>query len=115
MPSRTPGLGFARHLRRNPSATERRLWRMLRDRRLEGLKFRRQVPIGPYVADFLCLGCKLIVEADGPFHDQMRDDERDAVLRARRFHVLRFSNEMIVGQPHEVLSEILSVAEARQP
>jgi very-short-patch-repair endonuclease len=115
MPSRTPGLGFARHLRRNPSATERRLWRMLRDRRLEGLKFRRQVPIGPYVADFPCLSCKLIVEADGPLHNEAHDAERDTVLRARGFHVLRFSNEMIGGQPQEVLSAILTVAEVRQP
>jgi very-short-patch-repair endonuclease len=88
---------------------------MLRDRRLDGLKFRRQVPIGPYVADFLCLSCKLIVEADGPLHDEAHDAERDAVLRARGFHVLRFSNDMIVGQPQEVLSAILAVAEVRQP
>jgi very-short-patch-repair endonuclease len=49
-------------MRRNPSATERRLWRLLRDRRLEGLKFRRQIPIGPYFADFVWLSARLIVE-----------------------------------------------------
>src|SRR5271170_5710411 len=68
MPSRTPNLALARAFRRAPPATERMLWKLLRDRRLEGLKFRRQVPLGRYIADFVCLSCKLIVEADGPWH-----------------------------------------------
>ena len=113
MPSRTPDLGFARYMRRNPSVTERRLWRLLRDRRLDGLKFRRQVPIGPYFADFLCLSCKLIVEADGPFHDEEHDAERDAVLRARGFRILRFPNKMIAEAPQEVFAAILAAAVAR--
>jgi uncharacterized protein DUF559 len=54
----------ARAMRGAPTA-ELRLWRLLRDRRLCGLKFRRQVPVGPYIVDFLCVGAKLIVEADG--------------------------------------------------
>ena len=52
-----------------------RLWRLLRDWRLSGLKFRRQVPVGPYIVDFLCVGAKLIVEADGSQHaDNARDE-----------------------------------------
>lgn len=59
---------LARRMRHEPSTMERKLWAILRDRRLEGLKFQRQVVIGPYVADFVCLRRRLIVEADGPFH-----------------------------------------------
>ena len=55
----------AKAMRRDPVANERALWKLLRDRRLGGLKFRRQVPIGRYIADFLCLRHRLIVEADG--------------------------------------------------
>jgi very-short-patch-repair endonuclease len=57
----------ARRLRNNPTATERVLWDRLRQRKLGGLKFRRQTPMGPYVLDFLCLRHRLVVEADGPF------------------------------------------------
>ena len=97
-------------MRRNPSVTERRLWRLLRDRRLESLKFRRQVPIGRYVADFVCFGARLIVEADGPLHDEVRDAERDRWLTGEGFRVLRFSNAMIIGQPQDVFSAILEAA-----
>src|SRR5579872_131250 len=114
MPTRTPGLGLARHMRRNPSVTERRLWRLLRDRKLEGLKFRRQVPIGPYFADFLCLSCRIIVEADGPLHDEGHDAERDAWLENQRFLVLRFPNKMIAEAPHDVFEAILAAAAKRQ-
>src|SRR5580698_5412188 len=97
MPSRTSGLGLARYMRRNPSATERRLWKLLLDRKLVGLKFRRQVPIGPYFADFVCLSCRIIVEADGPFHDEEHDAKRDAWLAGQKFLVLRFPNRVIEG------------------
>jgi very-short-patch-repair endonuclease len=100
-------------MRRNPSVTERRLWRLLRDRKLEGLKFRRQVPIGPYFADFLCLSRRIIVEADGPLHDQEHDAERDAWLDSQRFLVLRFPNKMIAEKPQEVFEAILAAAKAR--
>ena len=83
-------------MRRNPTGTERSLWRLLRDRRLEGLKFRRQVPIGPFIADFACLAHKLIVEADGPVHDPERDASRDDWLKSQGFRVLRFSDGLIL-------------------
>jgi very-short-patch-repair endonuclease len=83
---------------------ERKLWAVLRDRRLAGLKFRRQVPIGPYVADFVCQRHRLIVEADGPFHDD--DTARDAWLEAQGYRVLRLKNEMI-DQPDVVIDAIL--------
>ena len=85
---------FARRLRREMTAAEAMVWRALRGSRLAGLKFRRQVPIGPYVADFLCHEAKIIVEVDGPSHDDpeqsLLDRERDAWLESRGFRVLRF-------------------------
>ena len=67
-------------MRGAPTESELRLWRLLRDR-LSGFKFRRQVPVGPYIVDFLCVGAKLIVEADGSQHAESRHDNiRDAYL-----------------------------------
>jgi very-short-patch-repair endonuclease len=103
-------LAHARRMRLAPSATERLLWGLLRDRRLESLKFRRQVPVGPYIADFLCLRHRLIVEADGPFHDAAADAERDAWLAGEGFRVLRFSNDAIQGDRRTVLDAIVAAA-----
>jgi very-short-patch-repair endonuclease len=101
----------ARTLRTNQTASERRLWGLLRARQLKGLKFRRQVPIGPYVVDFLCLRHRLVVEADGPFHIAEQDAKRDAFLRAQGFRVLRFTNGQI-NAPDQVLGAILQAVEA---
>jgi very-short-patch-repair endonuclease len=100
----------ARALRRRATLTERSLWTLLRDRRLDGLKFRRQVPIGPYVVDFVCHAHRLIVEADGPFHDPARDARRDQWLATQGFHVLRFSNKAIQGAGFDVIDQILETA-----
>jgi very-short-patch-repair endonuclease len=108
MVDRARQLAFARRLRNEPPVTERPLWALLRDRRLEGLKFRRQVPLGRHVADFLCHHHRLIVEADGPHHENsLHDVERDAWLRGQGFRVLRFTNQRIQGEPDAVLAEIL--------
>jgi very-short-patch-repair endonuclease len=104
-------LAHARRMRHAPSATERLLWTLLRDRRLEQLKFRRQVPLGPYVADFACLSHRLIVEADGPFHDPDHDAARDAWIRAQNFRVLRFSNADIENRRELVLAAIVKATE----
>ena len=100
---------FAKSMRKAPAHHERKLWRLLRDRRLEGVKFRRQVPLGPYVADFVSFRHRLIVEADGPAHLTRveYDRARDAWLRAQGFRVLRFPNEKIATDRHGVLSRIL--------
>ena len=111
MVERSGRFAFARRLRREAPATEQQLWRLLRDRRLDGLKFRRQLPIGRYVADFVCLRHRLIVEADGPYHDETRDAERDAWLRSRGFRVLRFKNGE-VNNPDRVLGLILEACAA---
>jgi very-short-patch-repair endonuclease len=65
-------------MRKAPAATERLLWRLLRDKQVDGLKFRRQVPLGPYIADFACMRHRIVIEADGPFHDAEGDAKRDA-------------------------------------
>ncbi len=87
------------------------LWDLLRDRRLHGLKFRRQVPIGIYIADYVSQRHRLIGEADGPFHEERpaHDAERDAWLRRQGFVVLRFANREIDLRPHEVVAKILAV------
>jgi very-short-patch-repair endonuclease len=104
----------ARALRRTQPATERFLWKLLRDRRLDGLKFRRQFPIGPYVVDFVCLSRRLIVEADGPFHEAEADAVRDAWLTSQGFRVLRFSNaEAAAKDP--ALGRILEAAWMQTP
>ena len=103
---------LARRMRRVPALYERKLWALLRDRRLEGLKFRRQVVIGPYVADFICMRHRLIVEADGPLHDAERDAVRDAWLRSQGFRVLRFPNQQIELQDWEVIG---AIADAVKP
>jgi very-short-patch-repair endonuclease len=104
-----------RRLRSNPSATERVLWERLRQRRLGGLKFRRQMPMGPYVLDFVCLRFRLIVEADGPFHDPEKDAIRDAWLKAKGFRVLRFNNSEIHNQPELVADRVLSSLDELPP
>ena len=105
---------LARALRREPPATERLLWSLLRDRRLEGLKFRRQVPLGRYVVDFLCLRHRLVVEADGPHHEgSIRDPIRDAWIGAQGFRVLRFTNKRIQDFPDAVLAEIFQACGRR--
>ncbi|HRD29371.1 MAG TPA: DUF559 domain-containing protein [Caulobacter sp.] len=100
-------------MRRAPTLNERALWKLLRNRRLDGLKFRRQVPIGRYIVDFLCLRHRLIVEADGPTHDDsLRDQERDAWLAGQGFHVMRFANAEIERWPSRVLDAICAAVAA---
>lgn len=89
----------ARTLRREMTDSERRLWRGLRSEQL-GVKFRRQHPLGNYIADFACLAPKLIVELDGSQHQQQQayDAVRDAFFRSEGFSVLRFaSNEPFIN------------------
>ena len=91
------------------SMAEVMLWRSLRGRGIDA-KFRRQLPIGPYVADFACVDAKLIVELDGEPHDterrQATDKERDAWLIRQGWRVLRFPNEMVLGGGDLVIDQI---------
>jgi very-short-patch-repair endonuclease len=96
-------------LRRDQTGAERKLWLLLRDRRLAGAKFRRQAPIGPYIVDFVCLRRKLVVEADGGQHNQNRRDvERDRWLTEQGYVVLRYSNIDILKNPAGVLDDVIN-------
>ena len=107
----------ARNLRKNMTDAERTLWYFLRSRRLAGLKFRRQVPIGPYIVDFACLEKKVIVELDGGAHnfpDHRRyDSQRDAYLEGQGFRVLRFWNHEVLSDIEAVLTVILQACQGR--
>jgi very-short-patch-repair endonuclease len=88
---------YARRLRQTETEAECKLWRALRDRQIEGAKFRRQRPVGRFVADFACVEVRLIVEVDGGQHDGATGDAaRTAVLMAQGWSVVRFwSNEVL--------------------
>ena len=101
-------LEAARGFRREGTATEQFLWEELRGRRLNGYKFRSQMPVAGYIVDFCCLDKRLIVEVDGPVHaDQMEQDARRThALEEPGFRVIRFSNRMIEEEIDEVLKRI---------
>jgi very-short-patch-repair endonuclease len=97
----------ARAMRRTLTDAERTLWHALRDRRMQSIKFRRQAPIGPYIADFLCIEHRLVVEADGSRHAQsLRDVARDEWLARNGYKILRFWNNDILTAQESVLATI---------
>ena len=90
------------------------VWHALRAGRLDGLKFKRQVPIGGYIADFVSFEARLVVELDGPPHDseeqRLHDRRRDRWLAQQGFRILRFPNELILGSAELALAEIRTAA-----
>ena len=97
----------AQNLRREMTDTERILWAQLRGGRIEGYKFRRQQPIGPYIVDFVCQGARLVVEVDGSQHaDSEHDARRDAFLDAKGYRVLRFWNNDVSSNMSGVIDTI---------
>jgi very-short-patch-repair endonuclease len=102
----------ANAMRKAPTLAEDKLWQLVRNRGCGGLKFRRQVPIGDYIADFACFAPRLTLEADGSSHyGSDYDAERDSFfIYHQRFKVLRFRNEMILAEPHLVIEAILRAA-----
>lgn len=103
LPTRT--LEFSRKLRREMTDAENTLWLHLRAGRLDGMKFRRQHPIPPYIADFCCIDRRLIVELDGSQHSEARDAARTRSLESQGWKILRFWD-------HDVLSNTSAVLEA---
>ena len=98
---------FAKDLRTHMTDAERLLWQHLRAHRLYGQKFRRQQPIGPYIVDFVHLGARLVIEADGGQHNgDAADQERDGWLKAEGYRVMRFWNNDILQSTDAVLEEI---------
>jgi very-short-patch-repair endonuclease len=102
--------GFARQRRAAASRCERALWHELRAKRLDGWKFRREAPVGPYVVDFVCFEARLVIEADGSLHgdvyQRQRDQRREISLEGAGFQVLRFSEEEILSDLGQVLDRI---------
>lgn len=98
----------ARSLRRDSTDAEKRLWSALRDRRLEGIRFRRQVVVGRYVADFCSAHPKLIIELDGIQHEDQKtyDEARTRYLAAEGYLVLRFWNGDVLAHLGDVLNAI---------
>lgn len=94
-PTKARSRAQARRMRHTPVAAEKIFWSEVRNRNLAGYKFKRQHPIATYIADFVCLEAKLIVELDGPFHALKRkhDKRRDEALRQHGFTTLRIRNE----------------------
>ena len=97
----------ARGLRSRMTDAERKLWFLLRNRRLGQTKFRRQVPIGPYIVDFLCFESRLVIEVDGGQHaESLPDKKRDRWFAANGFRVLRFWNNDVLSNPDGVYATI---------
>ncbi|MEO2026978.1 MAG: DUF559 domain-containing protein [Fuerstiella sp.] len=94
----------ARDLRARQTEAESLLWAVLRGRRLCGLKFRRQYPIEPFIADFACIEKKLIIEIDGGYHDCVfeEDKSRQKRIESEGWDVIRFSNEDVLGDVEAV-------------
>ena len=100
----------AKRLRSEATLAEQKLWFQLRIRRFEGLKFRRQFPVGPYIVDFICLEQRLVIEVDGGQHnqpaEQFYDEARTAYLSCQGFNVIRVWNNDVLGRMNAVLAFI---------
>jgi very-short-patch-repair endonuclease len=101
-------------LRHDMTEPEKRVWSALRGNRVMGLKFRRQVPIGPYVVDFFCLALGLVIEIDGDDHatKQAYDQRRTDFLEQQSYHVMRFGNHDVMKNMDGVVSSIVAWAHA---
>ena len=101
---------FARHLRKNMTEAEHRLWHHIRHKHLDGYRFRRQHPIGKYIADFACISEKLVVEIDGGTHSEdhevAHDQQRTIYLERKGWIVVRYGNEEIYKNLSGVLDDI---------
>ena len=108
-------LSNARALRRRSTHAEARLWQVLRDRRLGGWKWRRQVPVEPFVVDFLCVAASLVVEVDGATHaDLAYDERRTRFLEDQGLRVFRVFNHSIYEDRAGVCDAILAACEGRE-
>jgi very-short-patch-repair endonuclease len=104
----------ARALRQSDNDAEDKLWRELRNRRLNGHKFVRQLPIGSYFADFACREAKLVIEVDGSQHSESEyDEKRNIYMTGQGWSVLRLWNVDMFGEMEPVLETILAALEGR--
>ena len=110
-------LGHAKAMRTEQTPAETRLWQALRAGRQDGLKVRRQVPIGPFIVDFVIASAKLAIELDGSQHEANRDhdDDRTRWLEAQGYRVLRFWNGEVMTDLEAVLTAIVRAARPLSP
>ena len=102
---------YARDMRKDPTDAEAMLWNILRGKRLEGMRFRRQHTIENYIVDFICLDEKLIIEVDGEQHaESAYDEKRDTRLKELGYTVLRFWNDEILKNSDAMAQMILKAA-----
>jgi very-short-patch-repair endonuclease len=106
----------ARRMRHEPTDAESKFWSAVRGRRFAGYKFRRQYPVGRYIADFVCLEHHLIIELDGEQHglQETYDAERTTFLEAQGFRVLRYPNDEFLKHPNDILDGILLALEGKR-
>ena len=100
----------SRRLRKDATLPERRLWDLLRDRRLSGFKFRRQHVIGPFVVDYFCPASNLVIELDGRSHDDRFEEDRrrqEYLEREADVRIFRIANDDVLDDPESVLIAIL--------
>jgi very-short-patch-repair endonuclease len=109
-------LSKAKQLRKNQTDAEKVLWKKLRNRQIYGYKFRRQVPIGSYIVDFMCVSVKLIIELDGGQHAEQQDYDRKrtAYLEAKEFQVVRFWNNDVLTNIDGVLESLTLTLSQRE-
>ena len=107
-------LAFAKVLRTDATPAERALWHILRAGKL-GTRFRRQQPIGPFIADIYCASASLIVELDSIGHNGERDAERSAWLAERGYKVMRFTNAAVLERPIEVYLALMAALHDPHP
>ncbi len=104
---------LCRELRVDPTHAEKILWECLRRKQIDGFKFRRQHPIGRFIADFYCRERRLVVELDGAVHRKMDQKEydrlRDDIIRTRDIRILRIENKRVFDSIEDVLKEILDL------
>jgi very-short-patch-repair endonuclease len=107
----------AREFRRSPTPAEAALWEVVRGRRFYGFRFRRQHPVGPYVAGFFCFELGLVVEVDGGVHDgdgfEEKDEERTIWLEKLGFKVVRLQGEDVLADPRAALTQGLTPGPVR--
>ncbi|KQQ36470.1 MULTISPECIES: endonuclease domain-containing protein [Rhizobium/Agrobacterium group] len=100
----------AKRLRRELTKAESAMWTMLRDFRQFGARFRRETPIGPYIADFAWLSARIVIEVDGDSHEtdhgRAHDVRRDAFMKGQGFTVMRFDNHQVIDGPDYVFTTI---------
>ncbi len=111
------GKTFSRRLRKSETDAEPKIWQQLRSRNLNGTKFRRQHPVGPYIVDFICINSKLIIELDGSQHQQQQeyDAKRSVFLEEAGYRVLRFWDNDVLLNTESVMQVIFETLRCPSP